>query len=164
MYRRQRYVMMIGIIGPLIAVPPFQSATARAQYGHGSVVGWGSVVVGGNLSADCVAVAGGGDHSLRLKADGSIVTWGSGPGDPLAPNTGFVAIAAGDYSLAIKGCILGDLDCNGDVDLADLAELLGVYGTCEGNASYDPDADFDHSGCIGLADLAALLSKYGLGT
>ena len=50
---------------------------AQAQDGHGSIVGWGEQVVGADLSADFVAVAAGGDgHSLGLKRDGSIVTWG----------------------------------------------------------------------------------------
>ena len=80
--------------------------TARAQYGHGSIVGWGEQVVGGDLSADFVAVAGGYLHSLGLKADGSIVAWGhNGYGlcNVPAPNTNFVGVAAGVYhSLGLK--------------------------------------------------------------
>ena len=53
-----------------------------------------------------VAVAAGGDHSLGLKADGSIVAWGyNGYGQTNVPaaNTGFVAVAAGgDHSLGLK--------------------------------------------------------------
>ncbi len=57
----------------------------------------------------------------------------------------------------------GDLDGDCDVDLADLAALLGCYGTCAGDEDYNPDADFDDSGCIDLADLAELLGHYGEG-
>ena len=58
------------------------------------------------------------------------------------------------------GC-LGDLDGDGDTDLADLAELLSGYGACTGDPSYNPAADFDDSGCIDLSDLATLLGDYG---
>ncbi len=56
-----------------------------------------------------------------------------------------------------------DLDGDGDVDLADLADFLGAYGTCDGDEDYRADADFDDSGCIELADLAVLLGHYGEG-
>lgn len=57
--------------------------------------------------------------------------------------------------------LVGDLDGDGDVDLADLAILLGAYGACTGDANYNADADLDSSGCVDLADLAVLLSHYG---
>ncbi|MFQ5805656.1 MAG: FG-GAP repeat domain-containing protein [Phycisphaerae bacterium] len=55
---------------------------------------------------------------------------------------------------------LGDLDGDGDVALADLAQLLSNYGTT-GGASYE-DGDLDGDGDVDLADLAALLANYGL--
>ncbi len=57
----------------------------------------------------------------------------------------------------------GDVDGDGDVDLADLAALLSAYGACEGEPNYNPAADFDNSGCVDLTDLATLLSNYGVG-
>jgi hypothetical protein len=56
---------------------------------------------------------------------------------------------------------VGDVDGDGDVDLADLATLLGAYGACEGEPDYNAAADFDDSGCVDLADLATLLGHYG---
>ena len=56
-----------------------------------------------------------------------------------------------------------DVDDDGDVDLADLAGLLGAYGVCHGDPDYDPNADFDASGCVDLWDLLRLLSNYGAG-
>ena len=53
----------------------------------------------------------------------------------------------------------GDID--GDTDLADLATLLGAYGTSVGDPQYNPDADFDDSGSVDLSDLAFLLADYG---
>lgn len=56
------------------------------------------------------------------------------------------------------GCI-GDLDGDRDVDLSDLAQLLGHYGTPSG-ASYE-DGDLDFDGDVELSDLAELLGVYG---
>jgi hypothetical protein len=52
-----------------------------------------------------------------------------------------------------------DLDGDGDVDLTDLAQLLGHYGTPNG-ATYE-DGDLDGDGDVDLADLAELLANYG---
>jgi len=57
-----------------------------------------------------------------------------------------------------KSC-LGDLDGDGDIDLADLATLLANYGTTSG-MTYE-DGDLDGDGDVDLADLAALLAVYG---
>lgn len=57
--------------------------------------------------------------------------------------------------------VVGDVDQDGDVDLSDLAALLGAYGTCLGGPAYDYGADIDNSGCVDLSDLAALLGNYG---
>ena len=54
----------------------------------------------------------------------------------------------------------GDLDLDGDRDLADLARLLSHYGTSSG-ALY-PDGDLDGDRDVDLADLAGLLSVYGV--
>jgi hypothetical protein len=61
---------------------------------------------------------------------------------------------------ASGGCP-GDVDGDGDVDLADLARLLAAYGTSAGDPGYDPAADLDGDGDVDLADLAILLSVYG---
>jgi len=51
----------------------------------------------------------------------------------------------------------GDLDGDGDVDLADLAELLGDFRCNDGRCVGDVDADGDTDG----ADLVMLLANYG---
>jgi hypothetical protein len=63
----------------------------------------------------------------------------------------------------VPGCV-GDVDGDGDTDLADLAALLGAYNTSIGDPNYNPNADFDESGTIDLADLAHLLGDYGCGS
>ena len=53
---------------------------------------------------DFVAIAGGRDHSLALKADGSLVGWGYNVSGEATPPTGkgFIAISGGGYhSVAI---------------------------------------------------------------
>jgi lysyl endopeptidase len=62
------------------------------------------------------------------------------------------------FSYCEPGCP-GDLDGDNDVDLSDLAILLGNYGMTSG-AVYE-DGDLDEDGDVDLADLAALLGVYG---
>jgi len=53
----------------------------------------------------------------------------------------------------------GDLDGDGDIDLSDLAALLGSYG---GASGFDcTNGDLDGDGDVDLSDLAALLGNYG---
>ena len=71
------------------------------------IVGWGQqVVVGPSELTDVVEIAAGANHSLALKADGTIVAWGDnnyGQCDTPAPNSDLVAIAAGsEHNLGLK--------------------------------------------------------------
>jgi hypothetical protein len=54
---------------------------------------------------------------------------------------------------------VGDTNCDGSVNLADLAQLLGHYGQTTGMDFTDGDLDGD--GDVDLADLAELLGHYG---
>jgi hypothetical protein len=54
-------------------------------------------------------------------------------------------------------CRLGDLDCSGTVDAADLGLLLLYYGPCEDGCS---GADLDGSGEVDSADLGLLLLNF----
>lgn len=53
-----------------------------------------------------------------------------------------------------EGCAPADLNCDGTVDAADLAILLGAWSTA------DPAADLDDSGNVDAADLAILLGSW----
>lgn len=79
--------------------------------------------------------------------------------DPPAHSTVIEAttdLTAGSISVIVT--LPGDLDLDGDVDLSDLAQLLGNYG--ETGMTYT-DGDIDGDGDVDLSDLAALLGNYG---
>jgi hypothetical protein len=56
--------------------------------------------------------------------------------------------------------LIGDVDLDCDVELSDLAQLLGNYGATTGMTWNE--GDLDNDGDIDLSDLAALLGSYGL--
>jgi hypothetical protein len=76
-------------------------------------------------------VAGGGVHSLGLKADGSIVAWGRNDDsqcDVPAPNSDFVAAAGGwGHSLGLKA-LYGDLNCDGVINFDDIDPFVSALG------------------------------------
>lgn len=53
----------------------------------------------------------------------------------------------------------GDLDGDGDVDVADLAILLANFGSMSGVSA--ADGDLDHDGDVDVGDLAILLANFG---
>ena len=80
----------------------------------GSIIGWGIRIIDGTEPGrkNHIAIAAGGDHSLALKSDGSIVGWGNNYYGQATPPDGndFITIASGsNYSLALKseGSIVG---------------------------------------------------------
>jgi len=82
----------------------FQTSTYGSE-----VIAWGDDRDGQTTPPtgnDFTAIAAGGDHSLALKSDGSIVGWGnndSGQATPPPAGNNFIAVAAGDdFSLALK--------------------------------------------------------------
>ncbi|MDH7480616.1 MAG: hypothetical protein QHH26_01405 [Armatimonadota bacterium] len=97
------FAVIVGITAVVLwftVVPQFTGSKA------GSIVGRGIQVVGVDLNGPFVQIDGGGDHSLALRKDGSVVAWGNnddGQCDVPKPNKDFVAIAAGTaHSLAIR--------------------------------------------------------------
>ena len=84
---------------------------------------------------------------------GSVAVLGAHRDDETAINAGAA------YVLVVTPCP-GDLDGDRHVTLADLAQLLGNYGTPSGMSYADGDLDGDAD--VDLADLAALLANYGL--
>lgn len=67
-----------------------------------------------------------------------------------------VEAAIDDFSVSVTGCGVpsADLDGDGDVDGADIATMLGQWGT-------PGSGDIDGDGAVGGADLALLLAAWG---
>jgi hypothetical protein len=80
------------------------------------------------------------------------------PGMPDGGNGTPPIVDMGAYEFQGETCF-GDLDGDDDVDLTDLAQLLGNYGTTSGAVYTDGDLDRDSD--VDLTDLAALLGVYG---
>jgi fibronectin-binding autotransporter adhesin len=76
----------------------------------------------------------------------------------------FVSPVYHDFDLTLWVGVIGDVDIDGDVDLADLGALLAAFDSMDGDPLFDPDADFNDDGWINLADLGTLLANYGFGT
>jgi len=70
----------------------------------------------------------------------------------------FDVVDVGAYESQVAPCI-GDLDDDGQIGLADLAQLLTHYGETSG-MTYE-EGDIDGDGDVDLGDLAALLGVYG---
>jgi alpha-tubulin suppressor-like RCC1 family protein len=108
MSRRTNLKTWLVIIASLLIV----QYSVGPQAWAGSIVGWGDQVTPTSELAFITAISTGGNHSLALKADGTIVGWGNnaaGQATPLSGND-FVAVSAGDeHNLAIKpdGTIVG---------------------------------------------------------
>jgi len=57
--------------------------------------------------------------------------------------------------------IPGDLDGDGNIDMADFQAFQATFGRCEGQPGYNPKANFDSDTCITFVDYQ---TWYGLFT
>lgn len=90
--------------------------------------------------------------------DGGARSSGDIDATPVASDHAVVVV---DFTMPGSNGIPGDLDGDGDVDLADLGILLAAFDTVDGDPSYDPAADIDGDGDVDLADLGTLLAAFG---
>jgi hypothetical protein len=54
-----------------------------------------------------------------------------------------------------------DVNGNGTVDLTDLTILSKAFGSCQGDANYNAQANFDKDNCVTTTDQAFLQKYYG---
>lgn len=80
--------------------------------------------------------------------------WGSGPND---------VYAVGDDGtiLHYPGGWLGDVDCDGHVDVADLLWMVDSFGTSEGDPAFDPRCDLNTDAAVDTVDLLFLVNNFG---
>jgi len=57
--------------------------------------------------------------------------------------------------------LLGDINHDGSVDVADLLLLADAFGHCEGEAEYNPDADLNKDLCVDVSDILILATNWG---
>jgi alpha-tubulin suppressor-like RCC1 family protein len=91
----------LACLGLLLAAPQLRAGQS------GSVVGWGyQVTPPTDAGARLVAISGGGNHTLALRADGTVSAWGENYLGQCAVPSGLsnvLAVAAGgDHSLALR--------------------------------------------------------------
>ncbi|MEP0845612.1 MAG: PQQ-binding-like beta-propeller repeat protein [Phycisphaerae bacterium] len=94
---------------------------------------------------------------------GFVTSKRSGAGGPAAAAHGRLYSVGADGLVAFNPSpeCLADLNGDGQVNVADLSRLLEVYGSHEGDGTYDAECDLDLDGTIGIADLSLVLSVYG---
>jgi len=99
-----------------------------------------------------------GSYTFQLgNAQANVLTEHHSPPDFSPVTSATVDTSAGTFGFTVT--IPGDLDGDFAVGLADLAQLLGNYGTLNGMTYADGDLNGD--GAVDLADLAELLGNYG---
>ncbi|MDJ0866760.1 MAG: VWA domain-containing protein [Myxococcota bacterium] len=55
----------------------------------------------------------------------------------------------------------GDLNGDGRVGIPDFNRFRAAFGSCRGDARYDPNADLDCGGCVGIPDFALFRPLFG---
>jgi autotransporter-associated beta strand protein len=72
---------------------------------------------------------------------------------------GYKQLTTGPNTFEIRATLLGDSDLNGNVNVADLANLAGNFGKTSGQNWLG--GDFDYNGNVNVADLSDLAGNFG---
>ena len=74
---------------------------------------------------------------------------------------GTLVAATGSASFAAHAKVVGDVNGDGTIDIADIAQLIHAYGSHPGDANWLPSGDFFNNGVIDITDIAAAFYYYG---
>lgn len=84
------------------------------------------------------------------------------------PLDGYTAVGhmlTGDPALVLlhptDNCAVGDVDCDGDIDIVDIQIAAGGWNTRLGSVGYHPRADLDDNHVINVADISGVADRWG---
>lgn len=130
--------------------------------GTGNLSGraWGENIGWLNFAAGALTIPA---NNARIVSEGGACrlrgfVWGE--------NVGWISLDGDTHFVGLPGVcdepcdLVGDVDDDGDVDLQDLAYLLGHFGTISG--ATEADGDLEGDGDVELQDLALLLANFGM--
>lgn len=156
--------------GPAGAMDLWQVGGGQNTFGEalppGSGIGENEYVVGGVGQGTPQILASGsfaapttvGAYTFQLvNVLGNVLVQVNTPPDFSPVTAATIDVSGGSIDFTVT--LVGDVDLDCDVDLADLAQLLGNYNTTSGMTWAEGDLDGD--GAVGIADLASLLGNYG---
>jgi hypothetical protein len=106
--------------------------------------------VNGSEVIAVIACRVGGGGFCRLTLSGVTLATTSNPNTPC-----FI-----HQSLLISG-LIGDVDGNHVVNIYDVVDITGIYGTKQGNPRFDPKCDIDDDGAITIYDIVDCAINYG---
>ena len=90
-------------------------------------------------------------------ASGPDAPGGSGTGDAITSNVGYIPFSVTDDACGFD-CLAGDANNDGNIDLADLNLVLANFG---GSVEIGTDGDVNDDGVVDLADLNLVLANFG---
>lgn len=147
-------VSILDFEGGFVGTSPTSAAVVRGRSGDFVVLHAPDLCLLDNVSVDRHAAG-----QLTGKPIGPIVEIGlqaANESNAICPDD--IGGYFDDMRAVVLDACIGDVDGDRDVDLADLATLLGHFG--QGGATFE-DGDFDASGIVDLADLSAMLGAFG---
>ena len=66
-----------------------------------------------------------------------------------------------DGHVTVLECIVGDMDCDCDVDVTDIMLVASHWNTVQGEEGYDPMYDLDSDGDVDVVDIMIVASHWG---
>ena len=71
-----------------------------------------------------------------------------------------IPLTLAGVTVAVAQCAVGDLDCDGDVDIVDVQAVAARWGSRQGDALYGVSYDLDGDGDIDILDVQAVATRW----